>query len=123
MWALTNLEENDGAFADDLVDDERWHDHEEYRAKGQDEVELSPENVLVRVPNEEASDLAKVLLGHLFVFQKLCLRHSKMRQNGCKLDQIPEYSLINLRPNFRGILKLESFRKWHPTVRVAEWSF
>ena len=34
MTTLTDLEENDGALADDLVNDEGGHDYKEYRAKG-----------------------------------------------------------------------------------------
>ena len=77
MRALADFKENYGAFADDLVDHESWHDDQEYRAKGKDEVELPSENVLVRMLDKETGDLAHVLLGHLFIFQKLRLWHSK----------------------------------------------
>ena len=59
MTTFTDLEENDGAFADDLVNDEGGHDYKEYRAKGQDEVELSAENVLVCMLDEEIGDLSQ----------------------------------------------------------------
>ena len=36
-------------------------------------MELPSENVLVGMPDEEASDLAQVLFRHLFIFQKLRL--------------------------------------------------
>jgi hypothetical protein len=57
VGAFTNLEENDGAFADDLVDYQRGHDHEEDRAEGQDVMELATEDVLVGVLDEELDHL------------------------------------------------------------------
>ena len=77
MRALANFKENYGAFADDLVNYQSWHDYQEYRAKGKDEVELPSENVLVGMLDKETGDLTQVLLGHFFIFQKLRFWHSK----------------------------------------------
>lgn len=52
-------------------------------------MKLSPEDVLVRMLDEEASDLAKVLLGHFFILQEFGFRHSKMAKSKLMiLDQI-----------------------------------
>ena len=72
MGALSDLQENDGAPADDLVDHKSGDDDKEDGAEGENEVELSSEDVLVGVLDEVARNLAYVLLGvHFLVSQEL----------------------------------------------------
>ena len=76
MGALGDLEEDNGAFADDLVDDESWHDNEEDRAEGQQEVKLSAANVLDAVSDKEVDGLGQVLLDYALLGQELVLSDS-----------------------------------------------
>ena len=69
---LSNLQEDDGASANDLVDHESGHDDEEDGAEGESKVELSSEDVLVGLLDEVAGDLAYVLLVvNLLISQEL----------------------------------------------------
>ena len=76
MGALADFEEDDGAFANDLVDDERGHDHEEYRAEGKREVELPSEDVLVGLVPEVVHDLLGVGVFELLILHELCFGYS-----------------------------------------------
>ena len=49
MTTLTDFQENYGTLAYDLIDHQSRHDYEKDRAKGQDEVELASEDVIIRL--------------------------------------------------------------------------
>ena len=61
MCGLSQLQEDDRAFANDLVDDEGADHDEEDGAEGEHKMELPSENVVVRLYEEVVSHLVEVL--------------------------------------------------------------
>ena len=61
VGTLADFQENDGALANDLVDNKCGHDDEEDGAECENEVEFAPKDILVCMFDEEVCNLAHVL--------------------------------------------------------------
>ena len=61
MGRFSQLEEDDGAFTNDLVNHKGTNHDQEDRAESENEMELSSENVIVGVLEEVVGNLIEVL--------------------------------------------------------------